>query len=58
MDANDISIPNRFEQQLAVFRTEPKVSVVGGNITEFVGEPNNVVAARNVPKTDAEIRHT
>ena len=56
MDADDISSPNRFEQQLAIFGTEPNVSVVGGNITEFVGEPNNIVAARNVPKTDAEIK--
>ncbi len=56
MDADDISSPNRFELQLAVFGTEPNVSVVGGNITEFVGEPNNIVAARNVPKTDAEIK--
>lgn len=56
MDADDISVPNRFELQLAQFAKEPKLSIVGGNITEFCEEPDNVVGVRNVPQSDSEIK--
>ncbi len=56
MDADDISFPDRFEKQLAVFLNDPKTDIVGGNITEFVGEPENVVGSREVPSLDADIK--
>ena len=56
MDADDISAPDRFECQLAVMTADAGLAIVGGNITEFVGEPENTVGRREVPATDAEIK--
>ena len=56
MDADDISVPNRFEKQLKAFEEHPDVSVVGGLINEFIGTPENVVGTRIVPEQDAEIK--
>ena len=56
MDADDISIPTRFEKQLAIFEQYPDVTVVGGLINEFIGEPTNVVGTRIVPENDEEIK--
>ena len=56
MDADDLSVPDRFEKQLAVFAKEPNLSIVGGNIQEFIGMPENRVGKRVVPGTDAEIK--
>lgn len=56
MDADDISVPNRFEKQLKAFEEHPDVSVVGGLINEFIGTPENVVGTRIVPEQDVEIK--
>lgn len=56
MDADDISVPDRFEKQLKAFEEHPEVSVVGGLIHEFIHEPENVVGTRTVPETDADIK--
>ena len=56
MDADDISAPTRFEKQLAVFAADEGLAIVGGNITEFIGEPDNIVGARIVPEADADIK--
>lgn len=56
MDADDLSVPDRFEMQLAVFEKNPNLSIVGGNIHEFIGTPDNCVGKRIVPETDAEIK--
>lgn len=56
MDADDLSAPDRFEKQLALFEKEPNLDIVGGMITEFVGTPDNVVARRDVPLADADIK--
>lgn len=56
MDADDISDPSRFEKQLAQFANDAELDIVGGNITEFVGEPENVVGQRIVPSDDGEIK--
>lgn len=56
MDADDISLPNRFELQLKAMAAHPEVSVVGGLIHEFVDKPNNVVGVRMVPEHDEEIK--
>ena len=57
MDADDISAPDRFEKQLAVFENDGDVDVVGGNITEFVGESDNVIGRREVYCSDEEIKY-
>ncbi len=56
MDADDISLPTRFEQQLKHFADDKDVAIVGGNISEFMDTPENIVAHRLVPQTDAEIK--
>lgn len=56
MDADDISVPNRFEMQLKAFEQHPEVSVVGGLIHEFIDSTDNVVGTRIVPEHDAEIK--
>jgi len=56
MDADDICIPDRFEKQLKAFKDDDSLDIVGGNITEFIGEPDNVVGKRIVPQSDAEIK--
>lgn len=56
MDADDISVPDRFEKQLKAFEEHSDVSVVGGLINEFVGDLKNVVGTRTVPERDADIK--
>lgn len=56
MDADDISVPNRFEKQLEIFAQQPDVTVVGGLIHEFIGTPQNVVGKRIVPEQDVDIK--
>ena len=56
MDSDDVSLPTRFEQQLKYFEEHPEVDIVGGDITEFIGDESNIVGKRVVPKTNEEIR--
>lgn len=56
MDADDISVPERFEKQLAAFAQDGELSIVGGQIAEFVHDVDAPVGIRTVPLTDAEIR--
>lgn len=56
MDADDISAPDRFEKQLELFKKDPELTIVGGNITEFVGSPDNIVGARVVASDDEDIK--
>lgn len=56
MDTDDICLPERFEKQVKFMEENPSVSLLGGQIAEFVGEEENVVAERTVPCDDAEIK--
>lgn len=56
MDADDISMPNRFEQQIKYFESHKDIDIVGGDITEFIDSEDNVIAKRIVPKNDKEIK--
>lgn len=49
MDADDISASNRFEKQVAYMKTHPEVAVCGGQISEFIDSPENIVTYRMVP---------
>ncbi len=55
MDADDISRSDRFALQLEKFASND-VDIVGGNITEFIDEPTNLVGQRIVPTDDADIK--
>lgn len=56
MDSDDVAVPNRFEEQLKMFSNDPELDIIGGNISEFIGEESNIVAHRNVPTVHADIQ--
>ena len=56
MDADDISVFDRFEKQLKAFDAHPDVSVVGGLINEFIISPKQHLSTRFVPEADKEIK--
>lgn len=55
MDSDDICLPNRFEKQLAYLEAHPECDIVGGQMTEFIDSPDNIVGRREVPLTNEEI---
>lgn len=56
MDADDISLPDRFEKQLTYFSVHSETVVLGGQIQEIDGDSLQPVAVRTVPQTDGEIK--
>jgi len=57
MDADDLSLPTRFEKQLERFAEDPDLSIVGGQITEFSGTPDHITGIRQVPVDNDAIRN-
>jgi glycosyltransferase involved in cell wall biosynthesis len=55
MDADDVCLPDRFEKQLQAFSDNNEVSVVGGNISEFIEQEENIVGYRIVPEKHDDI---
>lgn len=55
MDSDDICLPDRFEKQLAYLEEHPECDIVGGQMTEFIGSPDNIVGRREVPLANDEI---
>ena len=49
MDTDDISVPNRFETQLKEIVNHPNYAVIGGQIDEFTGTPDNKDFSHKVP---------
>ena len=56
MDTDDISKPDRCEKQLAYIEKYPATTIVGGQIEEFIRNPEETVGKRVVPETDSEIK--
>lgn len=61
MDADDLSVPTRFEKQISYLTTHSDISVVGGNIVEFItlADPTDITktaGCRIVPETDHDIK--
>lgn len=61
MDADDLSVPNRFQKQIQYFTSHPDVSVVGGYISEFITQINPIdisqkAGNRIVPEADRNIK--
>ena len=56
MDADDISLPNRFEKQLTRFMQDPDLTLLGGAIEEVEAETLHPVAVRRVPEKDRTIK--
>lgn len=55
MDADDISVETRFEQQLRMFKNS-NADIIGGDIIEFIDSEEHPIAHRNVPVTDEKIK--
>lgn len=55
MDADDISIPTRFEKQIEYFKNHLEVDCVGSLIVEFEDNPYNSDIVRKLPETNEEI---
>jgi glycosyltransferase involved in cell wall biosynthesis len=56
MDTDDISIKNRCEKQLKIFNENSEISVVGSAVEEFIDQPNNIVAYKEVKIGNDEIK--
>jgi len=55
MDSDDICLSNRFELQLKYMELHPNVDIIGGQMTEFIDTPDNIIGKRIVPCTSDEI---
>ncbi len=55
MDADDISMPDRCESELAEFRRDPDIAITGTYADEFCEDPEKTVSVRKVPLTEDEI---
>ncbi|WP_373204470.1 glycosyltransferase [Collinsella aerofaciens] len=55
MDTDDISLPGRCERQLDEFAKNSDLALVGSNVDEFIGSPDNIVSTRRVPSDYADI---
>lgn len=55
MDSDDISSMDRFESELAIFEKDDSVDVVGGFITEFRDDPDNITGVRAVAENHNDI---
>ena len=56
MDSDDIAEPDRFEKQISLLIKNPEVSILGGQINEFIDSIDNVVGRRIVPSEDTAIK--
>ena len=58
VDTDDICVENRFKLQLAYFEQHPDISVVGGQIIEFIDNIENASGSRHVPdEHDALVKY-
>lgn len=55
MDSDDISRPDRCEQQLIAFRNMPDVSIISGTVEEFFISRESIDAQRVLPKKHEDI---
>lgn len=55
MDSDDICLPNGFKLQIQYLEQHPNIDIVGGQMTEFIDSPDNIIGKRIVPCTNKEI---
>ena len=56
MDADDISVENRFEKQISFLENNPEVDVLGGQIMEFDDKTNKDISTRTVPSKMSDLK--
>jgi len=57
VDTDDIYVPERFEKQIKFLEKTPDVSIVGGQILEFVEDTQNPTGMRKVPLSNEDLRN-
>jgi len=57
VDTDDIYVSERFEKQIKFLEKNPDVSIVGGQILEFVEDTQNPTGMRNVPLSNEDLRN-
>lgn len=55
MDADDIAYSYRFEKQIAEFENDNNLVLLGGQIEEFIEDPNIISGIRSVPENTEDI---
>ena len=55
MDADDVSVPNRFEKKITYIEQHPDCDALGGQIAKFIDEDTNIVGRREVPMSHSDI---
>lgn len=55
-DADDVNRSDRFEKQIAAFKSNPKLSAVSSYTPHFVNHVENVISRETLPVTNEEIR--
>lgn len=56
MDTDDIMAENRLEVQYQEFLKDEDLTILGSNIIEFEGTPDNVLARKRMPESNEAIR--
>lgn len=55
MDSDDISMPNRIENQLKMFELDPDLDIVGTQVLEFNDTISDIISIRSVPYKNKDI---
>lgn len=58
MDSDDIAMPFRMQLQTEFLESNPHISVVGGQISEFCGKEDNIIGYRKVPLSCDDVKNT
>lgn len=56
VDSDDVSVPERFKEQVGYLRLHPEVDIISSNIIEFDENLENELTRKNVPETDTDIK--
>lgn len=57
MDTDDIADKNRCEKQLLRLNQNKEISVIGSIVGEFIGEPSNIIAYKDVLEDHEDIKN-
>jgi len=55
MDADDISMSDRFEKQIGIMRDSLDIDICGSWVSEFETDENNIISYRKVPEKHEDI---